>query len=316
MRDMNNRDPIEHVVVLMLENRSFDQMLGAFQTVHDGLDGVDANSPLTFRDDDGKEYEQKPTAAMIVSHDPHHDLDSVLRQIGAPPAVEGRDLRGSRLRRFVASLQQAGWGIFYFLWGLWRNYRRRPDRAPAQAMMAPAASAYGERFVAEYVRTYPDLSKEAIEQIMAYFPVDGLPALHALARGFTVCDRWFSSVPGPTWTNRFFLHSGTSMGVTSMPEGNVSLEGIDLYEQRTIYDELNRVGKPWRIYFDDVPQSLALIHQWRPENRKNYLPIDEFEQDAAKAASKFPAFVVIEPRYLGAIRMTTIHHTTQCWPKG
>jgi phospholipase C len=33
-------DPIEHVIVLMLENRSFDHMLGSLSEVIDGLDGV------------------------------------------------------------------------------------------------------------------------------------------------------------------------------------------------------------------------------------------------------------------------------------
>ena len=50
---------------------------------------------------------------------------------------------------------------------------------------------------------------------MAYFPVgdtpqqDSLPALQGLAREFLICDNWFSSMPGPTWPNRFFIHSGT-----------------------------------------------------------------------------------------------------------
>ena len=33
-------DPIEHVIVLMLENRSFDQMLGGLSSVIAGLDGA------------------------------------------------------------------------------------------------------------------------------------------------------------------------------------------------------------------------------------------------------------------------------------
>jgi phospholipase C len=34
-------DPIEHVVVLMLENHSFDQMLGCMKEVYPDLEGVD-----------------------------------------------------------------------------------------------------------------------------------------------------------------------------------------------------------------------------------------------------------------------------------
>ena len=35
---------IKHVVLLMLENRSFDQMLGCLQAVFPDLDGVDTSS--------------------------------------------------------------------------------------------------------------------------------------------------------------------------------------------------------------------------------------------------------------------------------
>ena len=31
----------------------------------------------------------------------------------------------------------------------------------------------------------------------------------------TVCERWFSSVPGPTMPNRMFVHAGTSLSASS-----------------------------------------------------------------------------------------------------
>ena len=38
---MNADDPIKHVILLMMENHSFDQMLGSLQTVQAEVDGVD-----------------------------------------------------------------------------------------------------------------------------------------------------------------------------------------------------------------------------------------------------------------------------------
>jgi phospholipase C len=35
--------------------------------------------------------------------------------------------------------------------------------------------------------------------VLSYCGTDGIPFFHAMAREFTVCDRWFSSVMGPTW---------------------------------------------------------------------------------------------------------------------
>ena len=57
-----------------------------------------------------------------------------------------------------------------------------------------------------------------------------LPAIHALADAFTVCDAWHSSVPGPTWVNRLFALSGTSLGRVKMPNGIMNLN-LHWYDQ-------------------------------------------------------------------------------------
>jgi phospholipase C len=76
-------DPIKHVIVLMLENRSFDQLLGACQKFYDDLDGVDPlKKPRVNWDDKGKPYEQLPDASYYIKDDPHHSLKSVLKQVG------------------------------------------------------------------------------------------------------------------------------------------------------------------------------------------------------------------------------------------
>jgi phospholipase C len=67
-------------------------------------------------------------------------------------------------------------------------------------------------FVLDYSQAYSATTPDERQQIMGYFALDSLPALHELARHFTTCDHWYSSVPGPTWANRFFVHSGTSLG--------------------------------------------------------------------------------------------------------
>jgi phospholipase C len=44
-----------------------------------------------------------------------------------------------------------------------------------------------------------------------------LPILYELASQFAVCDQWFSSLPGPTWPNRFFVHGASSNGLDHSP---------------------------------------------------------------------------------------------------
>src|SRR5262249_8451469 len=132
-------------------------------------------------------------------------------------------------------------------------------------------------FVAEYGREYPDVTSAQLQRIMDYFPLGSLPALHALARNFTVCDDWFSSVPGPTWANRFFVHTAPALARVTMPGGlNQDPRLYSGYNQDTIYDRLNSAGKSWAIYHGDVPQTLVLEHMQRPENRVRYRWLDRF----------------------------------------
>src|SRR5262249_22404921 len=62
------------------------------------------------------------------------------------------------------------------------------------------------------------IGAEAGKAIMQCLDPDLVPVIASLARNFVVCDHWFSSVPGPTWPNRFFLHAGTANGLLDTPE--------------------------------------------------------------------------------------------------
>jgi phospholipase C len=132
---------------------------------------------------------------------------------------------------------------------------------------------------------------------MNYFGMGDLPVLHELAKHFAVCDKWYSSVPGPTWTNRFFVHSGTSKGLVTMPESITQTEFYLHYDQETIYDRLNEKKKWWRVYFGDVPQSLVLSHQRRPRNALHYRFMHRFFDDAQAPERAFPEYSFIEPNY-------------------
>ena len=77
---MNTTDrfPIEHVIVLMLENRSFDHMLGYLPNGH-GLSGdeynlVDPSDPTSER------VHVSNTADYISAINPAHDFVSIEKQ--------------------------------------------------------------------------------------------------------------------------------------------------------------------------------------------------------------------------------------------
>lgn len=156
-------------------------------------------------------------------------------------------------------------------------------------------------FVREFQADAKGNTAQDRQYIMGYYLLGRLRALHQLARNFTVCDHWFSSLPGPTWPNRFYALSGTSSGRVLMPEGVLHLRPQEVFvqDQFTIFDRLNEAGKSWRIYFYDFPSSLLLNQQRRPENLAGYKRIECFFDDV-RDEQHFPSFVFIEPKYFGA----------------
>jgi phospholipase C len=229
-------DPIKHVVVLMLENRSFDHILG-------GTAKMRAKFALSGTNKYGrKTYSQQSGAARQVPNDPIHETKDVLIQLGGAGGIP-------------------------------------PNGG----------------FVQDYAQSYPQLDDPS--EVMRYHDDGTLPAIHALANAFTVCDSWHSSVPGPTWVNRLFALSGTSLGRVKMPNGIMNLN-LHWYDQATIFDRLNEKSIDWKVYFGDTPLSLLFVHQWSPENAARHHHMMGFYQDAAGDADKFPPFAFIEPAYL------------------
>jgi phospholipase C len=234
-------DQIKHVVVLMMENHSFDQMLGSLSAVIPGLDGVDPKNLKSNPDypDTSKRVIQAPTLETSIAVDPAHEFDDVQRQ------------------------------------------------------MVDSNSG----FVRDFALAHPNCTGDEKQQIMGYYPVDTLPVLHTLARNFAVCDRWFSSMPGPTWPNRFFVHSGTSKGHVKMPSG-IFDPNWHIYDQPTIYDRLCEKGITWKIYHQGEAQSLVLLNQLL--HATHYHEMVAFFDDANADENDFPQYAFIEPCYSGS----------------
>ena len=157
-------------------------------------------------------------------------------------------------------------------------------------------------FVRDFAESFPESTFLARQFIMGYYPLDFLPALHALGRDFTICDHWFSSLPGPTWPNRFFALTGTSNGRVNMPDDGThkaDIRGYFQQTQTTLFDRLNERAIHWKVYFHDIPQTTVLVNQRMPHNAARYFYIDEFFADARGSEQEFPQFSLVEPDYMG-----------------
>src|ERR1041385_2726109 len=107
-------DNLKHIVVLMMENRSFDHMLGSLKAVDsriDGLTGEESNPDTT-----GATVKVQPLAQYQgqLDPDPNHDFDAVYEQIfngGANPTMQGFISSYYRERRNVQHSQKI---MYYF----------------------------------------------------------------------------------------------------------------------------------------------------------------------------------------------------------
>ena len=231
----NNRSPIEHVLVLMLENHSYDHILGYLPNGL-GLKGDEFN-PINPADPTSEHVLVSNKSDYITPVDPAHDFVSVEKEIYGE---NGNIVNPAPMNGFVAT------------------------------HIAKA-----------------DGNVEIGKSIMECFAPDKIPALTTLAKEFCLCDHWFSAVPGPTWLNRFFVHSGTCDGmITDTARHN--------YKMNTIYDNLGKNGYSWNIYYNDIPQSIVLEHHWR--DLGHYKHFEKYYEDLEKGTLATYSF--IEPRFI------------------
>ena len=251
-------DKIEHVFVLMLENRSFDHMLG-----FSGISGIDAATGLQttlngLSGTEGNLYQgvtstvsQPADYAMVV--DPGHEFPDVLCQLCGPAAeyVSGGTYPAIDGSGYVASYAEA------------------------------CLKANQTRPAGEILRCYSAAQ---------------LTVLNALAREFAVCDNWHASMPGPTWPNRMFVHAASSGGLDHSPtNGEIALwETVApfTFPNGDIFDRLSAKGLQWRLYAGDFFPMMAAL------NGIGLADIRQYDNFASDLQSPFPySYVFIEPSY-------------------
>jgi phospholipase C len=216
-----DRSGIDHVVVVMMENRSFDHMLGWLP----GADGKQAG--LTYVDRAGlprSTHALAPDYQGCAHPDPDHSY--------------------------------AGGRIEYD-GGACDGWLRAGDND-------------------EYAIGYYEASDE--------------PFFAQSTPDWTVCDRYFAAILGPTFPNRMYQHAAQTDRLSNTFEPSVL---------PTIWDRLATAGLSGRYYFQDAP-FLAL---WGPK----YLPITRHYRSflLACATGRLPHVSYVDPRFIEELTGTT-----------
>jgi len=208
---------IEHIVVLLLENRAFDHMFGFVEAPRgqsiDNIRTLDA-VPANLLDPSRAESASNPSFAVAEP---------------APFAVHDREGPSHSFNAVNTQL--------------------------TNSLTGPSGSnpILNNGFVRSYaddlLRRTHTVDHDHVAEVMQCFSAKQLPAINQLAREFCLCDRWHCDVPGPTMPNRMFMHAATS-------EGYVHNNFKRPYSSKTIYELVEEKGLTWATYFHDLNEVL------------------------------------------------------------
>lgn len=281
---------IKHIVVLMLENRSFDNLLGWLYDDepppraqrYAGLHR-DLWNPLNIIDADGIEFIEKVYVRKNgepIGRRPYGEQPADAPNFRQPDPDPGEGFRNTNQQLFGFYDVPALYPPEPVNMGFVNNYKNALQYGAYSFGDAPADP-----------RT-----------IMSCYTPEQTPVLSTLARQFAVCDHWHCSVPSQTLPNRDFVHAATSTGfVNNHPES--------LCDARTIFNQLQDAiddghGElSWRVYagahknklFSLTRLIMTQLHDRRFDG--NFKKIDQFYLDAKNG--KLPSYSFLEPQLSG-----------------
>jgi phospholipase C len=254
---------VNNVVVVMFENRSFDNICGG---LYDGsqqpslylpgdsqrrFDGLD---PTLWNPSNAAYFSGQPAIKIPVARgcadytvpnpDPEETFDNVTYQLYGPQG---------------------------------------PTSAPKWPMQG-------------FVVNYENAASSTANQIMETYRSSQVPVISALAQNYAVSDAWFCSVPSQTLPNRSFVHAGTSNG--NVDNGDPA-NPFD-WDIPCIFNVLHSIGASWAVYSDAIltPSLTRTFFPklWDPLLEDHFKGFGAFQ--AACANNSLPQYSFIEPMFL------------------
>jgi phospholipase C len=268
----------DSLVVLMFENRSFDNLLGYLYpsgSKFEGLSGKSLANPVPAK------VESPPS--------PPNPSGMVL----ASPNTGTYDLPNPNPGEGYAATNTQLFGII----GTPYN-QPAPNQVPTM-----------QGFVVDYCDNYFAVNKKLptykeYSGIMSSYGPDPaqptqfmMPVIATLASKFAVYDHWFAAVPSETYCNRSFFHASTSNGqVENSGTGDDAKIKWRENDWETIFEALEAAlpKRSWSVYSDFFPSLTLIIHFPRLKNfQSHFRTMADFYADAY--AGSLPDYAFIEP---------------------
>lgn len=274
MTKLANYAPLTNIFVFMLENHSFDHLLG-FSWLP-GVNGLTGNESNTVSST-GKVYKVVENANDPMPIGPGHEfLDTMGQLCGTSVANPYDDPYAS-----YPPINNSGFIDSYIEMGASTATSSSTDQPQASDVMHCCNSA---------------------QQV---------PVLYWLAKEFAVCDTWYSSMPGPTWPNRLFAMGGSSGGLDDSPDTGETI-GWEFftgfkYENGSIFDAVKANDYSYRCYndfwnkYDSRSAGQHTTGSFAIVSGLDHIAVDEvhgFDHFAQDINLQYPyQFTWIEPNY-------------------
>lgn len=273
----------DHLVVVMGENRSFDNILGYLYSPEAPPQGKQF-AGLSF----GSYANLAQDGTSVPAHVYTGNTDTIM---GSPDPDPGEEYPHVNTQLF----------------GHIDAHNRDKDLSElTEPYNAPAAGTQADMsgFVLDYEtdfrhRTGVNPTTQERDQIMGSFSPEMLPVLSTLAREFGVYDHWYCAVPSQTFCNRSFFHASTSHGFVTNMLGDGYRKWLDAAPAPTVFNRLEEAGHSWRIYFDELQlvSFTGMLHApvlrkyWKTDR---FATMAQFHEDVTNGA--LPEYAFIEPR--------------------
>ncbi len=301
---------IDHVVVLMMENRSFDNLLGRLYHPDNpepfkrpprnqsfaGVGGLALSNPVPVYAGGGDIPYGVTQQMNSPNPDPGEEYYHVNKQLfgGAHPESNRWypfDRPPYNLPSPLPSTAPMSGFVRDYIDNLAGNPSLYPDAGGFALWLQKHLARYWPKMAPRFGRPEPAVYR----QIMSGFAPESLPVLSTLAREFAVCDHWFSSIPSQTFGNRSFVHCGTSHGYVN----NSPVHKWLLHAAPTIFNRLADAGLRFGVYYDpeDVVCFTELLQPalWRYQ-KQHVHGMEAFYKQAAQGT--LPEYSFIEPRLM------------------
>jgi phospholipase C len=263
------RDRIQHIIVVMMENRSFDHLLGYLQhedPTYPRLDHIRRGCPEDPESPHSRLIPTTADATRVLGVNPDHSAAAVMVQL------YGR-----------ANASATGQPT---MTGFVHSYRLKIDGLSPQIKSLLARTADSSAEAWSRIRRKPAPTMPCAADIMKCFPETDVPVLSRLAKEFAVLVNWHSSVPGETWPNRNFVHAATSDGETEI--------SVRWYNNETIFERLAACGRRWGVYHDGIAQVWAFWRLWIRDRSSFHGPGELLEHIARDS---LPSYAFVEPNH-------------------